>query len=98
MNGHSQSECKSRPRGGRDGGRSDVDRGRRCVYRGMLVYVVKSIPAAPVVHFVLAVPAAGWSETQTVRGFLVQASMLLPNAPSMSWTDLKRFVRCRLPA
>lgn len=47
-------------------------------------------PVVPVVS------VAGGSVTQKVRGFLVQAGVLSPNLPYMTWADLKAFVPERI--
>lgn len=60
---------------------------------GEPVTVVHVLPAAPVVP---AVPATGGSETHTVRGFLVEAVVLSPSTPSMTWADLNVFVHGQL--
>lgn len=60
---------------------------------GALVAVVQVRPAAPVVQ---VVQAAGESETQTVRGILLEARVLSLNAPSMAWADLKGFMCDRM--
>lgn len=48
---------------------------------GAPVAVVEEMPDAPVVP---VLPAAGGLEKQTFRGFLVEAGVLYPTAPSMT--------------